>query len=94
MAHTTEVYTWPVPAKVPKPQSVPAMTRSHPTASAKRPMRWAALGLPDLDLKTPWHGYPLSAWTDENAAEAELAVTGRYFETGEKLVGLRKPTGG
>ena len=45
--------------------------------------RWAALGLPDLDLKTPWHGYPLSAWTDENAAEAELAVTGRYFETGE-----------
>ena len=55
--------------------------------------RWAKMGLPDLDLKAPWHGYPLSAWTDENAEEALLAITGRYFETGEKLVGLRKPTG-
>jgi len=25
-----------------------------------------------------------------DAEEAELAVTGRYFETGEKLVGLRE----
>ena len=32
--------------------------------------------------------------TDENAAEAELAVTGRYFETGEELTGRRRPTGG
>jgi hypothetical protein len=29
----------------------------------------------------------------ENAEEALLAVTGRYFETGEKLAGLREPTG-
>jgi 4-hydroxy-3-polyprenylbenzoate decarboxylase len=56
--------------------------------------RWAALGLPELDLKTPWHGYPLSAWTEENAEEAELAVTGRYFETGDKLMGRREKTGG
>jgi UbiD family decarboxylase len=54
--------------------------------------RWARMGLPDLDLKAPWHGYPLSAWTDENAEEALLAITGRYFETGEKLMGRRKPT--
>jgi len=53
--------------------------------------RWEALGLPRLDLKTPWHGYPLSAWTEENTDEAERAVTGRYFETGEKLQGRRKP---
>jgi UbiD family decarboxylase len=51
--------------------------------------RWNALGLPALDLKAPWHGYPLSAWTTENAEEAELAVTGRYFETGAKLAGRR-----
>lgn len=51
--------------------------------------RWQALGLPALDLKAPWHGYPLTAWTDENAEEAELAVTGRYFETGAKLAGRR-----
>lgn len=54
--------------------------------------KWAALGLPELDLKTPWHGYPLSLWTPENIEEAELAITGRYFETGEKLAGRRKPT--
>ena len=54
--------------------------------------RWEALGLPALDLKTPWHGYPLSAWTPENAEEAELAVTGRYFETGAKLAKRRAPT--
>ena len=47
--------------------------------------RWQALSLPALDLKTPWHGYALSEWTEENAEEAELAVTGRYFETGAKL---------
>jgi 4-hydroxy-3-polyprenylbenzoate decarboxylase len=55
--------------------------------------RWAALGLPALDLKTPWHGYPLGAWTAENAEEALLAVTGRYFETGAKLAGRRVRTG-
>jgi UbiD family decarboxylase len=54
--------------------------------------RWKALGLPALDLKAPWHGYPLSAWTAENAEEAELAVTGRYFETGAKLAKRRSPT--
>ena len=55
--------------------------------------KWAELGLPPLDLQTPWHGYPLGAWTEENADEAKKAVTGRYFETGEKLAGRRKPTG-
>jgi hypothetical protein len=53
--------------------------------------RWEALGLPPLELKAPWHGYPLSAWTEENADEAERAVTGRYFETGDKLAARRKP---
>ena len=52
--------------------------------------RWERLGLPDLNLQSPWHGYALDGWTNENAEEAELAVTGRYFETGEKLVGLRE----
>ena len=54
--------------------------------------RWEKLGLPALDLQTPWHGYKLTAWTEENAEEAELAVTGRYFETGEKLAGRREGT--
>ena len=51
--------------------------------------RWASLGLPALDLQTPWFGYPLTQWTDENQEEAEFAVTGQYFKTGEKLVGRR-----
>lgn len=51
--------------------------------------RWEALSLPALDLKTPWHGYPLTAWTEENTREAELAVTGCYFETGTKLAKRR-----
>jgi UbiD family decarboxylase len=53
--------------------------------------RWQALGLPALDLKSPWHGYPLSLWTEENKTEAELAVTGRSFETGAKLAKRRAP---
>jgi 4-hydroxy-3-polyprenylbenzoate decarboxylase len=52
--------------------------------------RWQSLGLPELELVEPWHGYRLSAWTEENAEEAVLAVTGRYFETGEKLAGRRE----
>ncbi len=54
--------------------------------------RWDALSLPPLDLKAPWHGYPLTDWTEENTQEAEMAVTGRYFETGEKLAQRRKPS--
>ncbi len=56
--------------------------------------RWEKMGLPELNLQEPWHGYPLSAWTEENAEEAILAVTGRYFETGEKLMGQRVKTDG
>ena len=52
--------------------------------------KWNSLGLPDLELKEPWHGYPLSAWTRENEDEAERAISGRYFETGEKLAQRRQ----
>jgi 4-hydroxy-3-polyprenylbenzoate decarboxylase len=52
--------------------------------------RWKALSLPELNLKAPWHGYPLTEWTDENKQEAEFAVTGRYFETGAKLAKRRE----
>jgi UbiD family decarboxylase len=55
--------------------------------------RWNALSLPALDLKSPWHGYPLSHWSEENAAEAELAVQGRYAETGDKLATRRRQLG-
>ena len=53
---------------------------------------WGALGLPELQPRTPWHGYPLGLWPDENQKEAELAVEGRYYETGAKLVARQVPT--
>jgi UbiD family decarboxylase len=47
--------------------------------------RWHALRLPELELRPPWYGYELGAWSDENRAEANLAALGRYLETGAKL---------
>jgi 4-hydroxy-3-polyprenylbenzoate decarboxylase len=46
---------------------------------------WDELGLPALDLRAPWHGYELGEWTEENRAEALLAIESRYLETGRKL---------
>ena len=69
-----------------------ALEESERWLSAVRERRWEALSLPRLNLKAPWHGYPLSEWTNENIEEAELAVTGRYFETGAKLAKRRGPS--
>jgi 4-hydroxy-3-polyprenylbenzoate decarboxylase len=45
---------------------------------------WRDLQLPALKLKDPWWGYSLGHWTEEEDKEAELAVQGRHYETGEK----------
>ena len=45
---------------------------------------WEAEGLPPLRAKTPWFGYDLGYWPAELAAEADLAVRGDYYVTGEK----------
>lgn len=52
---------------------------------------WDELGLPELSLATPWHGYELGAWSEENRQEAALALLGRYLETGEKLADRARP---
>ena len=46
---------------------------------------WEELDLPKLRPQMPWFGYSLGQWSDELDQEAELAVQGRHFETGEKL---------
>lgn len=46
---------------------------------------WEELGLPKLTPKAPWYGRSLGAWTKKLEEEAELAVKGEYFQTGEKL---------
>ncbi|MDP2644787.1 MAG: hypothetical protein Q8P24_07595, partial [Desulfobacterales bacterium] len=50
---------------------------------------WEKLNLPALKAKTPWHGYSLGYWTKENQEEAELALKGEHFQTGEKLANNR-----
>lgn len=51
---------------------------------------WKEEGLPDLKLKTPWWGYNLGDWTEENESESQQAVKGLYYETGKKLATRKK----
>ncbi|HTI85689.1 MAG TPA: UbiD family decarboxylase [Alphaproteobacteria bacterium] len=51
---------------------------------------WQELQLPALNLKNPWWGYSLGYWTEEEEREAELAVQGRHYETGEKQKANRR----
>lgn len=54
---------------------------------------WEELGLPPLKPRTPWYGYSLGAWTKEDEEEAELALKGDHFVTGEKAKARRvKPS--
>ncbi len=53
---------------------------------------WNELGLPPLQLRTPWFGYELGWWSDVEREAGALAVEGRYFETGEKMRLGRVPT--
>ncbi len=46
---------------------------------------WQDLGLPPLNPKVPWFGSSLGFWPEEIADEAELAVKGEYYQTGEKV---------
>jgi 3-polyprenyl-4-hydroxybenzoate decarboxylase len=51
---------------------------------------WEELGLPKLKPEAPWFGYSLGEWGEEFERQAELAVRGDYFQTGEKIAKLRR----
>lgn len=51
---------------------------------------WEEERLPRLTPKAPWYGQSLGQWTKENEEEAELAVKGEYYKTGEKYAKERK----
>lgn len=51
---------------------------------------WEEEGLPELTPKVPWFGYSLGWWTKEDEEEAELALKGEHYKTGEKLARLRR----
>jgi 4-hydroxy-3-polyprenylbenzoate decarboxylase len=71
---------WPYP-----PLSLP--TRQYMERALEM---WRDLQLPSLNLKEPWWGYSLGYWTKEEEQEAELAVEGRHYETGEKQIKTRR----
>jgi len=50
---------------------------------------WERLELPKLKPQDPWFGYNLGLWSDEDEAEAELAVKGEHYQTGEKRLRQR-----
>jgi UbiD family decarboxylase len=45
---------------------------------------WEELGLPKIEKKYPWYGYSLGQWDEELEEEAELAIKGDHYVTGEK----------
>jgi 3-polyprenyl-4-hydroxybenzoate decarboxylase len=53
---------------------------------------WQELEFPTLNPESPWFGYSLGDWDDEWEEEAQMAVTGRYVETGDKLATRRVKT--
>jgi len=54
---------------------------------------WEELGLPELKPHMPWFGYSLGDWTKEDEEEAEIALRGDHFQTGEKAKSRRvKPS--
>jgi len=50
---------------------------------------WEEEGLPSLTPKVPWYGYSLGYWPREFEEEAQLAVKGEHYRTGEKLAKKR-----
>jgi len=46
---------------------------------------WEEEGLPPLKLRTPWYGYNLGDWTEEDKEFAQLAVEGRFAEIEARL---------
>jgi 4-hydroxy-3-polyprenylbenzoate decarboxylase len=47
------------------------------------------LGLPPLRPQRPWYGYSLGQWDAEAQEEAELALKGEYYKTGDKVAERR-----
>ncbi len=42
---------------------------------------WQEAEMPKLSLKTPWYGYPLGLWDDEDDKLAEKVAQGDYFQS-------------
>jgi len=45
---------------------------------------WQAEEMPELKLRTPWHGYPLDLWTAQDDELAAAVARGDYFYSVKK----------
>jgi len=50
---------------------------------------WQQLGMPALDLKSPWYGYELGQWPEALDRAARAAVKGDYQAYGAELARRR-----
>jgi 4-hydroxy-3-polyprenylbenzoate decarboxylase len=41
---------------------------------------WQEAEMPKLNLKSPWYGYALGLWDDEDDRLAEKVAQGEYFQ--------------
>ncbi len=91
-----------VPTHISRAQSTYALlinaTRPWPYTPVSLPRKefmekakqiWEELELSPLKPRVPWYGYSLGAWGPEDEAEAELALRGEHFITGEKAKSRR-----
>lgn len=51
---------------------------------------WNELGLPHLELRSPWHGVSLGHWNEQLDADAAAAARGDYHALGERVRARRK----
>jgi 4-hydroxy-3-polyprenylbenzoate decarboxylase len=54
---------------------------------------WEELGLPPLTPRVPWYGYELGDWSERDRTEAERALKGDHYVTGDDLAAERRPVG-
>lgn len=66
-----------------RPWPYPPVSLPHKEFMERSKAIWEELGLPPLKPRMPWYGYSLGAWTKEDEEEAELALRGEHFVTGE-----------
>ena len=91
-----------VPTHISRAQSTYALlinaTRPWPYTPVSLPRKefmekakeiWQELELSPLKPRVPWYGYSLGAWEAEDEEEAELALRGEHFITGEKAKSRR-----
>jgi 4-hydroxy-3-polyprenylbenzoate decarboxylase len=49
----------------------------------KAQVLWQELALPAINLKSPWFGYDLGYWGQEDVDDAARALAGKHYQTGE-----------